>query len=241
MINKRTALISAATALTLTAPMLAGCGGPDVKPGATALVIGYHRNAQKPALVEASRTQLLDALSRGDKLYVVSVSGASSLKASDSLKCPYSTTEACKQYGASVVPKLLPMITKYPADQPEADLLGGINIARDAIASAEGPKHIIVIDNGVSTAGALQLLNLEILDGDLASLAEDFASKGFTHSLKGYDVLFTGLGQAADEQKAALPEPYPQKVQQLWKDVAIAAGANSVDVDVTPLSRSMLM
>lgn len=213
--------------------LLGACSPPPSEHGATALVIGYHRNGPQPALVGTLPDQLTTAMRRGDDLVVVSVSGRSTVKASDSLACPYANNDACQQFEDSVTTQLASVVTKYPADQPEADLLGAINTARDALSSAAGPKQLIVIDNGLSTSGALDLRQLDVLNGDLDDLAQQYATKGLIHSLSGYKVTFSGLGQVADDQQ--LPDPYPAKLQYLWQAMVRAAGASDVTADVTPL------
>lgn len=228
-------LIRAVATIPLAlAPLLAACDPPLPETGgATALVIGYHKNAPQPAIVGSVNERLRTAITRGDNLVIISVTGSSKVVASDSMACPYSNEPACRTFRNDIVRQIAGTVTKYPADREQADLIGALNLARDSLSSAKGPKQIIVIDNGLSTAGPLILKTFEDLDGNPDDLARQYAAKGILHSLAGYSLTFSGLGQTGDDQR--LPEPYPAKVQNLWKTMATSAGAQDVNLDLTPL------
>lgn len=217
----------------VTMTMYAGaCSPPAPEGGATALVVGYRHNSPEPEFVGQVQDRIRAAQDRGDDLVFVSVTGNSTSQGSSSLACPYSNNGACNQFKSETSQELSTLLTKYPADHTEADLLAAINIGRDSISSARGHKQIIVIDNGISTAGDVDLRDLGVLDGDIKDLAKHYAEQGLIHDLDGYQVTFSGLGQSADDQQ--IPEPYPAKVQQFWQAM-VEAAHGTAEMDVTPL------
>ncbi|MGY1712412.1 OmpA family protein [Geodermatophilus sp. SYSU D00758] len=121
------------------------------------------------------------------------------------------------------------------ADSPETDLLTALGMAAQAVAEAPGRHTVLVVDSGLSTAGALDFRQPGLLDADAADLVESLRAAGALPDLTGVHVVFQGLGDTAAPQPALDAVTRAQLVE-LWTAVALASGAVDVNVEHTPLA-----
>ena len=121
------------------------------------------------------------------------------------------------------------------ADSPETDLLTTLGLAADAVASAPGRHTLLVVDSGLSTAGALDFRQPGLLDAEATDLVESLRAAGALPDLSGVHVVFQGLGDTADPQPA-LDAVTRARLVELWTAVALASGAVDVNVEPTALA-----
>lgn len=108
---------------------------------------------------------------------------------------------------------------------PEANTLGAIGSAANALRDADGGKTLVVADSMLSTAGVLQFQS-----GLLDASPEDVVgsvNKEELPDLSGIDVQVYGLGEVRDPQ-GGLPESKRKKLESIWTALLGEAGAKSV-------------
>jgi outer membrane protein OmpA-like peptidoglycan-associated protein len=230
------AVLAALLAAGIAAP---ACGGRAPNPphpaGALALVIGARSNMPAPQLTDADVRVVKDSVQSGDVVSVVEVSGKPQLIATiKTSRDGCNSPDACAGAADSYLVQIRNVLAKVKATAPEADTLEAIGIAARAVAASSGPKHIIVIDSGLQTAGEMPLQPPGAMLDDPAAVAK---ALGDAHdvdpSLKGVDVLMTGVGDTYLPQER-LPDGARQHLYSLWKTVLIQTGAQ-VTIDTSPL------
>ncbi|RBY83027.1 hypothetical protein DQ238_03295 [Geodermatophilus sp. TF02-6] len=120
------------------------------------------------------------------------------------------------------------------AVRPGLDLLAGID---DAV-RGYSPGTLIVVSNGLSTAGGFDLRQVG-WNADPADLVTQLAQRGLLQDLlPGWHVLFTGLGATAGAQPP-LTKPVRDTLVGYWTAICTAAApGGSCDVDARPLDPS---
>ncbi|MCW2899047.1 MAG: hypothetical protein JWO67_1312 [Streptosporangiaceae bacterium] len=114
--------------------------------------------------------------------------------------------------------------------QAGIDLLEGVNQAVRGLT----PATLVVLSNGLSTAGGLDLRQVG-WHADPDSIVAQLRKKGLMPRLAGWKVLFTGLGETAGAQ-APLTAPARDTVHSYWMAICKAARAASCEFDDTRLA-----
>lgn len=109
------------------------------------------------------------------------------------------------------------------------DLLGGL---ADAVRGVQ-PGTLIVVSDGLSTAGGLDLRQVG-WHAVATQVAARLHARDLLPNLTGWHVLFTGLGEVAGDQPP-LPNPQRDTLVGYWRAICRAAGAASCDIDQTRL------
>lgn len=120
-------------------------------------------------------------------------------------------------------------VGRMAAGRSGLDLLNGLVNAVRGVA----PGTLIVVSNGLSTSGGLDLRQLG-WQADPAAIARQLAGRDLLPNLSGWRVLFTGLGATAGDQPP-LPKPELDKLAGYWTAICRAAKADSCDVDQSRL------
>jgi outer membrane protein OmpA-like peptidoglycan-associated protein len=228
-----TAILGAAVATTA----LTGCGGGLNRPhaaGATVIVVGDRANMPAPSLTDAAMTLISESVQSQDEIYLINVSGSPQSVGHLSTKSDCDSKSACARRWNALKAGIQNAIRKVPASAPQADLLSALSIAGRQLANVHGPKHILVIDSGLQTVGALPLQAEGVLDVDPATISQSLKANGTLPDLHGVDVLMTGLGSTYAPQQP-IREPYRTRLVNLWKAVVTASAGNFTPKDDTQL------
>lgn len=117
---------------------------------------------------------------------------------------------------------------EHEAAQGPFDLLATLTAA---VKAAPPPATLIVVSSGLSTSGGLDLRQVG-WDASPNSVAAQLKARGLLPDLAGYQVVFSGLGDTADRQRA-LPLPQQTTLANYWLAICAASGAASCRVDDT--------
>jgi outer membrane protein OmpA-like peptidoglycan-associated protein len=116
-------------------------------------------------------------------------------------------------------------VAAITARESGLDLLNGLVNATRGIT----PGTLIVVSNGLSTTGGLDMRQLG-WQADPIATARQLAGRDLLPDLSGWQVLFTGLGATAGSQPP-LPKPQLDKLTSYWTAICQAAHAKSCEVD----------
>jgi outer membrane protein OmpA-like peptidoglycan-associated protein len=223
--------------LALLTSLLSGaCGGDPLprpwSPGATVVIVGNRANMPSPRLTDRARAWVDDAVRSQDVIYLVGVSGAPSVAGSLNTSSDCDSELACKSVWATFVNKVQAAMlnVQIQAAAPEADLLGALALGSRQLRSASGPKHLIVIDSGLQTAGDMPLQYPGATQADPQQIAQSLQANLSLPDLQGVDVLFTGLGSTRAPQ-VQLKERDRNRLERLWATVLQASRPQSLKVD----------
>ena len=225
-------LLAAAASVAL-ATSLAGCAanGPSRPTGGLAIVLGGHGN-MPPAGLHGVAAQVLDNAVESQALVsLVVADGAPHALETRQLRTTGEDDDARLASEAANRRTLGEDITSARARTPETNLLSALGLAAQEIASAPGRHTIVVVDSGLSTAGAVNFLQDGLFDADPGDLVTSLRSAGALPELDGVHVVFQGLGDTAPPQPELGAVARTQLVE-LWTSIGLAAGA--VDVNVEP-------
>jgi outer membrane protein OmpA-like peptidoglycan-associated protein len=228
-------LTAAAAVVALTAG-LAGCADSPEPTGGLAIVVGARSNMPPPGLTGLAVQAREEALVSQAYLSVVvadgepfEMEGAGVLVARDDNSV---IQERDRDRNRQMIDEKL---ATARAETPETDLLGALDLAARGISAAPGNHTIVVLDSGLSTVEALDFRTPGLLDADPVELAESLWRAGELPDLTGLRVVFQGLGDTAAPQEAPR-RPHRQSLIDIWVAIANAAGAQTVDVEESPLS-----
>jgi OmpA-OmpF porin, OOP family len=244
----RAAAVTGAAALIGAA--LAGCGGSH--PQSTglpaclapaepvALAIGARSNSPMPELTAGVTTAINSAIHAHRAVSIIRLDGSPRVVFSQPFTPAGSNTQtrqvSFNKYVATVNQVLQgtsQAATDIRAQAPQADMLGAL-----AEAAGEVPRggNIIVMDSGLQTSAPLNF-RTGLLDDDPQSITEFLRKSGELPSLAGRHVYFSGLGWTASPQPQ-LGIRNRNKLIQIWKELATAAGASCVAADRAPDTQS---
>ncbi len=225
------AVASLALAVSLT-----GCSEtPPADPtGGLAVVVGARAN-MPPAELHGVAAQVLDnAVESQAFVSLVVADGAPYALDTHQLETTGADDDARRASEAANRRALEEEIAAASARTPETDLLAALGLAAAEIAAAPGRHTLLVVDSGLSTAGAMDFRQSGLLDADPADLVASLEAAGALPDLSGVHVAFQGLGDTAAPQTDLGPAARAQ-LADLWTAVALAAGAVDVNVEMTPL------
>ncbi|MFG1926552.1 OmpA family protein [Cryptosporangium sp. NPDC048952] len=230
-------LLSAAW-VTAGVLVLTGCfEAPDAphEPGALALVIGNRSNMPLPVLPKRVVDIIEDSILSKDTVYLVAVSGEPKLVRQLKIEHDCDSKKACDTEVGKQTQAIARAIEDAKAEAPEADTLGAIGIAADNLSAftGSGPKQLVVVDSGLQTAGEMPLQDPGAMAADPKAVATALKKAGSLDSLKGVNVLFTGLGSTVKPQ-TPLPAGKRSTLKKLWQTVLEAGGAK-VQIDTAQL------
>lgn len=224
------------------AATLAGCGrggsatGSAIAQepnGALAVVVGAHANTPPPALTGAAAGARDLAVSQGSYFSVVVADGAPFVAEAGPLRVTAETLEAQQEERAENRQRVDDAVASARAQTPETDLLAALRVAAESIQDRPGPHRIVVVDSGLSTTGALDFRDSDVLDAVPQELADALGLGRQLPPVGGMSVQFVGLGNTAAPQEP-LDEIRRVQLQLIWTAIAETAGASQVDVESAP-------
>lgn len=200
--------------------------------GSVAIIASNRSNQQRFNLL--SSEHIISAIDdhMGGTFYVISADGVPRLVASiDSTSTRQDDTEK-EDYEVSVLAAML-----TPAETPESDMLSALSLAANSLAHASGDRTILVVDSGMSTAGAMAFQNTGLLEphADVDAMVERVRSAGALPDLTGVTVRWFGLGSVEDPQPL-LDTAAKSRLKNLWTKL-IAAANGEVVFDDTPMMK----
>ena len=216
---------------------LAGCGGDDATAdpaGAAAFVVGARSNMPAPRLDGRAMEVLQEAVDKQSLAAIVVADGEPSVLGTMSLVVEGATSQARDASRKDNRRAVLDGIATARADDPEADLLAGLDLAARSIRSVETLPHAIaVIDSGLSTVAPLDFTQPGLLEADPDEVAASLAAAGELPDLAGMEVTFQGLGDTAAPQES-LSIAQRANLVAIWRAVVEAAGGQ-MEVEDSPL------
>ncbi|MGY1792819.1 OmpA family protein [Geodermatophilus sp. SYSU D00525] len=201
-----------------------------------AFVVGARSNMPAPRLDGRALDALDTALEDQSLAAIVVADGEPHLVGTQQLVAEGATgpaREASREDNRRAVEEGL---TTAEADDEEVDLLAAVDLAVRSISSAEGRHTVVVVDSGLSTAGAVDFRRSGLLDADSDTLAGELAEAGRLPDLEGVTVVFQGIGDTFAPQ-APLERPQRTNLIDIWTALARTAGAADVVVEESPLTQ----
>jgi hypothetical protein len=221
--------------LAVGAVVNAGSSAAAAPSGALAVVVGAHGNMPRPTLEGAAAAARDVAVAQQSYLSVVVADGAPyTLGRPGPLTADAADESDRGEQRAANRRRVDDAVAAARARTPETDLLAALTVAGNSIADRSGLRTLVVVDSGLSTAGAIDFGRPGMLDADPREVADTLADFGQLPSLDGVSVVFQGLGDTAAPQQP-LDAARRTQLVELWTAVVERAGADVVDVEVSPL------
>jgi outer membrane protein OmpA-like peptidoglycan-associated protein len=232
--------IFARTLLIVTAlatPMgLAGCVLGVSEAGTTeAVVIAATATANEPApSLSSAGVQLLNSAAQHSANGIAFVVSPASGQAARLPLTPR-RTDGQVEYGPRR-PQLLSDNVRRVQARLQAEAAGGhfdlLNTMLAASRVTPAPATMVLLSSGVSTAGGFDLRKVGWAEPPAAAAAA-LKGRGLLPDLKGWTVIFSGLGETSGRQPA-LPLPQQTTLAAYWLAICHAAGATACRVDESP-------
>ena len=241
----------------LAGPVLAGCGGGGSTSGQTAampaclapkapvaLAIGVRSNSAQPILTNSVKDATNSAINANLAVSIIRLDGDPKVVFSQAFRPSGANNQARKsEYNAyigtvnGILAGTAQPSTDIRAHAPEVNILQGLSIAAGEVPPG---GNVIVMDSGLQTTSPLNFAT-GLLNDDPQTIVSFLknANPSELPDLSGRHVEFIGLGWTASPQPG-LSIAYRTKVQEIWQDIASAAGASCVAVDPTPDTNSGL-
>ena len=202
--------------------------------GAIAIIASNRSNQQRFNLL--SSEHIISAIDdhMGGTFYVISADGVPRLVVSiDSSSTRQDDTDK-EDYEVSVLEAML-----TPAEKPESDMLSALSLAASSLAHASGDRTILVVDSGMSTAGAMAFQNTGLLEphADVDAMIERMRSAGALPDLTGVTVRWFGLG-SVEEPQPLLDTAAKSRLKNLWTKLITAANGEVV-FDDAPMMKDI--
>ena len=202
--------------------------------GSVAIIASNRSNQQRFNLL--SSEHIISAIDdhMGGTFYVISADGVPRLVVSiDSSSTRQDDTDK-EDYEVSVLEAML-----TPAEKPESDMLSALSLAASSLAHASGDRTILVVDSGMSTAGAMAFQNTGLLEphADVDAMIERMRSAGALPDLTGVTVRWFGLG-SVEEPQPLLDTAAKSRLKNLWTKLITAANGEVV-FDDAPMMKDI--
>lgn len=238
-------------AMISTIPLLmTACGqassASTQTPVAVAVVLGNRQNTKKPNLNGSALNSLVQqAIKSACFISWTVVDGQPQCKNEYKISAPstagLSETQINRIYTQETSSTLSNMAATK-AETPEADVLQAIDIASRSLSDAPqgASKQLIVLDSGLSTAGALNFTTSDFLDADSNVAINHLATNKDIPDLSGITVTFVGLGDVSLPQQQ-LTGPEADNLKSIWTGIVKKGGGkvnilNSLSGEAGPIT-----
>lgn len=238
-------------AMISTIPLLmTACGqassASTQTPVAVAVVLGNRQNTKKPNLNGSALNSLVQqAIKSACFISWTVVDGQPQCKNEYKISAPstagLSETQINRIYTQETSSTLSNMAATK-AETPEADVLQAIDIASRSLSDAPqgASKQLIVLDSGLSTAGALNFTTSDFLDADSNVAINHLAANKDIPDLSGITVTFVGLGDVSLPQQQ-LTGPEADNLKSIWTGIVKKGGGkvnilNSLSGEAGPIT-----
>jgi len=223
-------LVGVAAALSLTIGMTA-CGTYEPtrprEPGTTVIISGNRGNMPRPVLSasEDAREVVYEAVRSADMVYIVGVSADPALTASRKYGDEECNSEAaCKNDWEAQTARIEEALSATPPAAEEADLVAAVNFAAAQLEHVDGPKNLVIIDNGMSTSGPLDYTNPETFAQNAADHAVNIARNNGLTGLDDVEGVMIGVNNVfAPQERLTLTRQ--SHVKEFWEAFLLELGA----------------
>lgn len=217
-------------AIPLAAAGMLGCAPAPAEPVRVVAVTASTTAQPQPTLGDAGTRAVRAAVDSDRGAFTLLVAGEPDLTREVDLVVRRPATGE-PEYGPARVgmvdaklAEVAAVVAGVAADGGEPDLLDTLALAADG-----PPGTLVVADSGVSTTDPLDLTAMDWA-ADPAAVVEDLRRQERLPDLRGWFVVFVGLGRVADPQPP-LEEPQRRWLESLWTAICTAARARSCTVD----------
>ena len=237
-------LLLSITCALVGASTLSACdGGAESAEsgGADPIAVVMSIRSNQQTLNPLSSTEIVSMIDAhmGGTYFMISADGVPRLVSRVDTR-PTAKNDSAREYERQgfVQPILAAMLT--PASTPETDLLKSLALAAGTLEGAHGDRTVLVIDSGVSTAGALAFQSTGLLapNADVDAAVEHLRSAGALPDLTGVSIRWFGLGAVQDPQPV-LDTAAISRLKDVWTKVITAAHGQVVfaDYPMTEIAR----
>ena len=213
--------VTAAVAVALTS-----CAGEEKRDSDDRTAFVYTMRANQPVfsldVPDLSRI-LAEAVEGGGELSVVTADGVPSVVAAVDLSLDEVNDRMVQRAEERIATDVSAAFGSAVADDPEADPLGALGRAADAVRGATGNQTIVVVDSGVQTTGALSLQAPGLLQADPVIVTQYLADAKAIPDLSGIEVHWYGMGETSASQ-SPLDTAARARLTDLWTAVIAEAG-----------------
>lgn len=224
-------------AVILVGVLLAGCEGgpPDPAGGALVVVAGAHANASAPAVPPGADAAVEAAARDQPTAAVIVSSGRPEVVEHGPLPLECRNRSSCAAALTQNVQAVAAAVSGARAGSAEVDLLGSLHLAARVLADDDGPRTLVVLDTGLQTVPPLAFQNPGTLQADPRDVVGYLESTSDLPDLTGVVVHLAGIGDTHFPQPPLDPAQRSDLLQ-IWEAVLVAAGAEAVHVEQTPLT-----
>jgi OmpA-OmpF porin, OOP family len=204
------------------------------KPGALAVIVGAHSNAPKPQMRGQADRDLHSFVRLPKSVTIIRNSSDPRVYDQSNPGCHGRLT--CDGEAT----KLESIIENVKAIDAGNNLLSALDLSARALSDVRGTKRIDVVDSGLQTEAPLAFqAKPPLLDATPTEVVSALQHAGELPNLHGISVLLTGIGQTVAPQRT-LTISQRTNLVNIWEAICIAAGASSVNSDLTPLTLAPL-
>ncbi|WP_138733292.1 OmpA family protein [Modestobacter excelsi] len=211
---------------------LAACADPAATAaepsGALVVVVGGRANAAPPALSGVAASARDVAVAQQSVFSLVLADGAPFAEGpAATLTADAADAGAREEQYAANRERVDDAVAGARARTPESDLLTAIDLGVQTVGTPTGLRTLVLVDSGLSTAGALDFTAPGMLDADPREVADTLADSNQLPDLRGWSVVFQGLGDTAAPQPP-LDDARRAQLASIWTEVLQRAGAVAV-------------
>lgn len=213
-----------------------GCGDSNTSENSLAVVVSAHGNALAiPLNSPTLKNKIYNSCYTYGDVTFVSVDGEPKVYYQTDIPNPEVnglSKNKKKTIANAYMEQLLYELNRVESLVPEVDTLKSIQRAAFALngSSKEADKVMLVMDSGLSTKGYLNftdgLLNTDV--DNVNEIVDELRKEEAIPDLENISVIWMFNGQTAEPQPE-LSERQKKKLQEIWKAVLLAGGAESVE------------
>lgn len=236
-IATRLAVVAALVVAMACSAVVSGCSKGEANgampPSSCAFVVGSHANAPLPK-VDCATSYISEAVGSNGYIEVISAEGEPRSAVSGAIVGSTANTESKRaQENEQWQAAILGYLADVEAQTPQIDTLSAIDLASRALSEAPGSHRIVVMDSGLSTAGALDFTQGSLIDADANEVAAWLSDNRELPDLSGIAVDWYYLGDTAAPQ-ADLSPAQRDNLRAIWQAILENSGATVVFHDTTP-------
>ncbi|MEU5553387.1 OmpA family protein [Micromonospora sp. NPDC047793] len=199
--------------------------------GAVALVVGARANVPRPTLTAEVRSLLSAHLAAGEQIYLIRLDGHPTLAGTLSI----TPAKSARNHDLEVKNTLSDLdasLAGLRAIAPEADVLAGLSIGARAVGDR---GTIVLMDSGLQTVAPLDFVKPGVVEAGPSEVSSFLRSEELLPPLSGRGVILVGVGDVAAPQQP-LNDRQRRNLVDIWRQIAVSAGASCVQILDTPLS-----
>lgn len=241
MINKVLKLMVTMIMLSL----MTGCGDKKTAQTNVALLLSNVQNNAKPDLSDIE-SYVIQACSTYGYVSIISIEGKPYLAGDVEISKPLKklSRTKLKTRANNYAAEILKTAAEVNARTEEVDLLASIKLAVRSLSAKQGEdNYILLINNGISTRGSVNLTELQIANMDVGMVVKNLKEKNELPDLRNLKlrVVWFLMGDTIPPQKD-LTDENKAVLKELWKEILLEAGAESVEFkDNLPLDTDVDM